>query len=310
MQAVPTGGAKTERYGITVADPSSFTTLRVGRIQHNYGEHPMMQLPALAELAREMMPTGGCRFIRPGTTQGSEFWHDPTSPDGRTIEQVFQDIEQPGSWVALYNVEKVPRYRQFLTEIIDSVRAYIERDQRRIFLITGFIFISAPPSVTPFHIDRENNFWLQVHGRKVINVWDHTDRSIVPARDVEDFIVNRSLRNVRLKDGFTERGMEFDVGPGDGVYFPSTTPHMTRSDRGWVKPGDGFSLSIGVNFYTELTRRHARAHQANKLLRRLGLTPSDPGTSTWRDSLKSPIGRAFGAARYLLRREKAPPGAY
>ena len=34
------------------------------------------------------------------------------------------------------------------------------------------------------------------------------------------------------------------------------------------------SISIGVNFYTNVTRRHARVHQLNRVLRKWGLDPT------------------------------------
>jgi len=132
----------------------------------------------------------------------------------------------------------------------------------------------------------------------------------VPARDIEDFIIHRSLARIRLKEEFTPRSKEFDVGPGDGIYFPSTTPHMTRADRSWTKPGDGVSMSIGVTFYTHLTRRHAQVHQFNEVLRRFGVSPTLPGISPWLDALKAPLGHIIGVARYRRRKIEPPPGAY
>jgi len=178
------------------------------------------------------------------------------TPDelGRPLDEVFRRIEEPGSWVALYNVETHPAYKTFLAEVTESFRPLVEHEQTGICNVGGFIFISAPPSVTPFHIDRENNFWLQIRGRKTLNVWDHTDRHVVAAADVDQFIVYGGLENVRLEDGFVERSHQFDVGPGDGVYFPCTSPHMTRTDPSWTRRGDGVSVSIGVVFYTDQTR--------------------------------------------------------
>ena len=159
--------------------------------------------------------------------------------------------------------------------------------------VDGFIFISAPPSVTPFHIDRENNFWLQIHGRKTLNVWHNTDRVAVPGQDVNNFIVTRSLANVRLGEGFAARSVELDSGPGDGVYFPSTSPHMTRSDRSWVTPGNGVTVSIGMVFYTSVTRRHAYVHAWNWLLGRAGIASRSPGQGGAIEPLKYALGRSL-----------------
>jgi hypothetical protein len=302
-------------------DPTGFSTHRIGKLQHNFHQHPLFQVSELAALAKDLVPFGKCRFTRPGITQASSFTHDSQHPDGRSVEEVFQRIEEPGSWVALYNIEVIARYQVLLCSIVDTMRASVEREQPDIFDVNGFVFISAPPSVTPFHIDRENNFWLQLHGRKTMNVWDHGDRVVVPADAVEDFIVGHSLRNVRLKEEFRPRSHQFETRPGDGVYFPSTSPHMTSSDPAWTAPGDRVSISIGVTFYTSVTRSMARVHQVNWLLRRFGLSPAFPGDSPAADAIKTPLGRLVGAARWSLakglgparrlRREaKAPPGSF
>lgn len=295
---------------VRVIGNEPFSSRRITPVRHDFNTHPLMQLPRLAQLARDLMPTGQCRFIRPGSTGASEFWHDPTSPDGRQVDEVFTRIEKPGSWIALYNVETQPAYRGFLDEVVDAMRPLVEPEHPGIFGISGFVFVSAPPSVTPFHIDRESNIWLQISGRKTMHVWDHRDRQAVSAAAVENFIVSRDLSRVRLDDTVMARGRSFAVGPGDGVYWPPTTPHMTATRREWVTPGDAVSVSIGVCFYSASTRHHARVHQFNRLLRRLQLEPTSPGESAWRDAVKAPLGRAFATLATRFRGYDAPPGAY
>lgn len=318
-------------HAVRPQDPGEFCTHRIHRLHHGYHRHALFQLDELARLARELMPLQRCRFVRPGMTQASAFHHEGRHPDGRDIDEVFDRLEEPGSWIALYNVEAIPRYRALLKEIVDDMRATIEREQPGIFNVTGFIFLSAPPSVTPFHIDRENNLWLQLRGRKTLSVWDPGDRVAVTAPHVEDFIVSHTLRDVRLRDGVAETSYDFDSGPGDGVYFPSTSPHMTRTYDTWAKPGDGVSISIGVTFYTKHTVRTARVHQFNRVMRKyLGLTPTYPGRSAGLDAAKAPFGYALAVARQCAVRaltfvqgvrarhrpeegwlgERAPPGSY
>ncbi|MFO1288657.1 MAG: hypothetical protein U1F49_20405, partial [Rubrivivax sp.] len=287
-----TGGSPPYRIG--PAGTKAFSTHRAQPLHHTYHRHPLFQLDALAALAKRLYPTQQCRFLAPGAHQASPFDHAGRDHAGRSIDEVFERIAEPGSWVALYNVQTDPAYKALLDEIIGHMRPLIEREQPGIFDIGGFIFISAPPSVTPFHIDRENNFWLQLRGRKVMNVWDPADRQVVAAEDRDAFIVYSGLDRVKLRDGFRERSREFDVGPGDGVYFPSTSPHMTRSDTDWVRPGDGVSISIGVVFYTSVTRRAAYVHAWNLFTRRLGgWSPRDVGLSPWLDRMKAPLGRAL-----------------
>ncbi|WP_436303391.1 JmjC domain-containing protein [Variovorax sp. LjRoot290] len=291
-------------------DPASFSTYRIATLHHNLHEHPLFQMRELAKLAKELVPFGQCRFMRPDITPASKIAHDSLHPDGRSIDECFERIEELNSWLALYNIEAIPRYQALLFDIVGTMRADVEREQPGIFRVNGFVFITVPPSVTPFHIDRENNFWLQLHGRKTLYVWDHADRSIVPAEAVEDFIVTHSLRKVRFKEEFRPLSHEFNARPGDGVYFPSTSPHMTSSDTAWTSPGDRVSISVGVTFYTSVTRMTARVHQVNRVLRRCGLSPAYPGESPAADALKAPVGRLIGAARSSIVKRIGPAARF
>jgi len=287
----PSHNASGEPFQLRVANGENFSTHQIGRIQHTFHRHPLMRLDALAALAKRLYPSKQCRFTRGVATPSSPFDHEDSDALGRSIDEVFDHIEDPRSWVALYNVETDPLYGAFLGEVANAVRPLVERHEPGMTNVGGFIFISAPPAVTPFHIDRENNFWLQIRGRKLMSVWDHRDRVSVSAADRETFIVHDD--NVPYRQACEGRSHDFDVGPGDGVYFPSTSPHMTRSDRSWTKPGDGVSISIGVVFYTDYTRRLAYVNAWNQFLRRRGLEPKDPGESDWQDRIKEVFGRAL-----------------
>ena len=83
---------------------------------------------------------------------------------------------------------------------------------------------------------------------------------------------------------------------------------MTHTDTRWVRLGYGVCISIGINFYTETTRRHANVHAFNKVLRRLGMKPRLPGASPWLDDLKYPFGRMVVKLKRHLRRYMPPPG--
>jgi hypothetical protein len=295
-------GQGSSRWKISLADDTPYSTKQIRAIKHNFQEHPLMQLPALAQLAKDLMATKQCRFVSPDIKQNSEFLHGEADPQGRTIDEVFANIESPGSWVALYNVETHPKYKAFLDEVMACFKPMVEAQEPGIFELGGFIFVSAPPSVTPFHIDRENNFWLQIAGRKEMSVWDANDREVVSSQARSDFVVHGALDDVKLRDEHLARRHLFNVGPGDGVYFPSTSPHMTRTENSWVKPGDAISISIGVVFYTETTRREANVHVVNRLLRKhLGMSPLEPGQSAFVDSVKYGLSRCILMAHRALR---------
>lgn len=295
-------------FGIYPKDEAGFRLDKISTIKHNYHEHSLMQMDSLKELAKRLIITDQCRFVEPDIKIDSPFNHKGKERDDFNIETVFQNIEKSGSWIALYNVQTDPLYKQFLWDVMEKAKDLVAH-QEKVFDVCGFIFISSPPSVTPFHIDRENNFWLQIHGRKTLSLWDRDDRAIVPAPVVEKFIMSGSLKDVVLKDEMMSRRFDFDCGPGDGVYFPSTTPHMTRTETSCVSKGDEVVVSIGIVFYTNVTRKAAYVYSLNSLLRKyFGLQPKSPRKSPWLDTLKYPFARLLVGLRRRFRGYKPPPG--
>jgi hypothetical protein len=282
-----------DRYQLWAQDPASFSSLRISPIRHNFQNHPLMQLPRLAQLAKSLFATDQCRFVEPGTKQDSEFFHKSRPVDGRDIDGVFARISEPGSWVALYNIETDAEYSRLLNDVVDAARPLIEREQSGICNVQGFLFISAPPSFTPFHIDRENNLWLQMNGRKVISVWDSRDRHIVTSEAVEEFIMTGGLNDVRLTPEKRSHARDFAVTAGMGVYFPSASPHMTSTESVGSDPVGSVSVSVGVVFYTDQTRRTANAHILNRYLRKLRIHPLRAGESPITDRFKYPLARAL-----------------
>lgn len=296
-------------YFIEAVDKSTFTLDKISPFRHNYHQHPLFQMDNLAALAKRLAVTDQCRFIKRATKINSLFDHSKENLDGWSIDEVFQRIEEPGSWIAFYSVQTDTMYNKFIWEMMASAKHLIP-NYEEIFDVRAYLFISAPPSVTPFHIDNENNFWLQVHGRKTLNVWDRDDPEIIPSDVVETFIVHGGdLEKVIFREEKMSNSFEFDSVAGDGVYFPSTTPHMTRSDTTWVKSGDAVAVSIGLTFYTKKTRKEAYVHSCNNFLRRFpGSQPVPPRQSSTLDTLKYPLGRLIVTLKHHLRNYKLPTG--
>lgn len=295
------------QYFIKALNAEQFSLNKIGAVEHNYHLHPLLQLDSLEALAKRLVATNQCRFIQHELKVDSVFDHKESSADGRSIEEVFRRIEEPGSWIALYGVDSDPTYKKFVWEVLKSADHLVD-NWDKIFDVKGYIFISAPPSVVPFHIDRENNFWLQIHGKKKLNLWD---RNLKPVIDpvVERFIMDGNLEQVVLKEELMATTLEYNCGPGEGVYFPSTTPHMTQTENSWVRPGDGVVVSVGFTFFTPVTRKEAYIHNFNGFLRhQFGLNPAPPRQSKFKDAIKYPLGRLTVGMRRIFRNYTPPSG--
>ena len=81
-------GGATPSWRVWSNQPAQFTAHRICPIRHNLHQHPLLQLPQLAQLAKTLMPLGQCRFMTAGATQSSalsDVLHN-ASPDGRDID--------------------------------------------------------------------------------------------------------------------------------------------------------------------------------------------------------------------------------
>jgi hypothetical protein len=154
------------------------------------------------------------------------------------------------------------------------------------------LFLSSPNEFTPYHIDSEDSFLLQIQGTKTVYIFDGRDSGILNGRDIEKYWARNEIK---MREEIRSRAIPFEMKAGTGVHIPMHFPHMVESG-----PISSISLSIGyesVNFDRDLYR-------VNHQLRKLGLNPSDPGKHKVIDSTKMAV---FSGARTLSRTLKPRP---
>ena len=193
-------------------------------------------------------------------------------------------VETNGCWMVLKNIEQDPAYKALLDQTLDEVNAWSDREGGQT-LREGFIFLTAPNSMTPAHVDPEHNFLLQIRSDKVMHTGDFPDEQTKLAT-LEAFH-SGAHRNIEW-DPVNEK--PFPLGPGDGVYMPVAKPH-------WVTSGNDVSVSLSITFRTPATERAAKLWAANNQLRKLKLAPKAPGSSERADKVKLTAARALGKLR-------------
>ena len=254
-------------------------------IRHHLQDHPLLDLSRLVELAGAL-PEKSVEY----NAGDLPVTQDPnqTPRNGLSIVDTVRRIEECKSWMVLKNVEQQPEYKDLLRTCLEQVGEITESIAPGMCQQQGFIFISSPNSVTPFHIDPENNFLLQIRGRKRVQMFDREDRNVISEEQIEGFFTG-AHRNIPYLDSFADRGQWFELGPGDGLHFPIAAPH-------WVKNGDAVSISFSITFQTNDSRNRQSLHRLNKRLRSLRLSPTDVGRSELVDNTKLAV---VNAARRL-----------
>jgi hypothetical protein len=275
-------------------DPEAFAK-SFGRapfpMRHGLAGHELFALPRLVELAQRL-PASAIEYNAGDVPLSLDPARTPRN--GLSAEETIRRIEECRSWMVLKFAERDPRYAELLASCLDEIDAF---PKGYIKAAHAFIFVSSPGSVTPFHMDPEENFLLQLRGEKTIQVFDPADRAVVSERELERFC-GGAHRNLEFRDSGAGRGRAFVLHTGDGVHVPFVAPH-------WVENGAEVSISFSVTFQTPESLARLHAYRGNALLRRVGVSPAPVGSSPLGDSLKRLASRVFDRARGMHDRARA-----
>ena len=221
--------------------------------------------------------TGTGSSTIPGDLQPNQAAFDAPKVD-LSVEETIRQIEHCHAWMVIKNVEHDPDYKTFLETCLAEVATAAGAGPDLVQDIQGFIFVSSANSTTPFHIDAEENFLLQIRGDKYLHVFDNEDRSILSEEAME--ISPSKHRNQVYKPEFETRAEVIEMSEGDGAFLPYMWPH-------WVRTGDRYSISIAVTWKSPRVQRLNKVRYMNAALRKLGMPQPAPGKSAAFDGAKA-----------------------
>lgn len=285
-------------------DPVSFDPWRIQAVRHRLAEHPLLQPDALVELGARLETAGRIRTHGDDATAGTPFNTAPSlHPNRKSAAQTLGAIADAHAWMSLLNVQTDPVYRELVGSVLDSIQPLVERRDPGMCHRAGWIFVTSPNTVTPFHFDKEHNFILQVRGHKRVYVWDHRDTVVASELARDRFHTDNGRELLQWREEFRARAHVFDLKPGEGAYMPSTSPHM-------VENGDEPSITMSFTYYTRSTLRDSLLHKTHAWMRGKGLSPPPVGRWPLLDTLTHAGVSSAIDARRLARRMagQAVPG--
>jgi len=261
-------------------------------LTHHLADHPLFKLERLMQLTKSIRETHPKdAYYDAGDIGISTRWDQ--APKGVfSIDEAIERIGSAGAWVLLKKAQYDPDYKVLLDETMAELKAFVGKDLtpyiKRDEMI---IFITSPKRISSYHIDRECNFLLQIHGEKTIHVFDQKDREVLPETEIETFWASDNNAPV-YKPQYQNRANTYLLRPGTGVHIPVNAPH-------WLQNGDDISISLSVSFQFRDSVL-ANLYRANFFLRKLGIHPSPPGTGAVRDTFKKVTFGGLVKVRQLL----------
>lgn len=291
----------TSKFGKRIIElPASFSPMKISGVRHSLSDHPLLQLDRLVVLADRLAAAGAIRYHSGNVDAGTSFEKAPVLHRvDAAPEEIIRRIESANAWLSLHNVQVDPEYRELCQAVLNSVRPEVERQDPEMHHYAGWIFVSSPGSVTPYHMDFEHNFILQIRGSKEIHVFDPLARSVVTEECLELFHATGSRKLVTYAAEHEKHATVFQAGPNTGAYMPTTAPH-------WVKNGDNVSVTMSFTFFSRETVRRAQLHRANYKLRKLGIKPAGVGSNRLVDDVKLGLVHTLQAGKRILRSQPRP----
>jgi hypothetical protein len=233
-------------------------------LQHSLRQHPLLALDALAELG-EALPAASVEYNRGDLPIGVD---GKPEGNGLSIGETIRSIAGAKSWAVLKNIEQHPAYAGLLAELLGEIEGEIVARTGRMLKTQGFIFVSSPDAVTPYHFDPEHNILLQLAGSKEMTVFPPGDPRFAPDSVHESYHTG-GARELTWRDELVEGGTPFEIVPGQAIYVPVMAPHFVRN-------GPVPSISLSITWRSEWSFAEADARVFNRVLRRFGLDPRSP----------------------------------
>jgi len=275
-------------------DPETFRThfnRKPFLFRHHLSDHPLFKLPRLAELARTLPPS--VVEYNAGKIPVNLPDQENTPYTGLSAEETVRRIEECSSWMVLKRAEADPECLDVLNRCLEEIEpGMCERE--------GAIFVTSPASITPYHMDKEINFLLQIRGSKTISVFSASDREVLSEVELEKHFTGPAIhRNMVFHERYQERATVFELKAGYGIHIPTTDPH-------WIKNGDAVSISFSNGFKTRASLRRGMIYNLNGRMRKMGLRPTPPcGNGALRDAMKLQVARALNRAQKWLNTQPA-----
>ena len=250
---------------------------RATKLSHNLAGHSMLALDNLVQLAI-LLPADSVEHNQGNLPIGIDPKDIPTA--ALNVADTIRSIEENGSWMVLKRIEQHPDYAHLLHETLAELEHLVGPRTGAMLGLEGFIFISSPGSVTPFHFDPEHNILMQMRGTKTMTVFASGDDQFASAELHERFHLGAHHRNLPWDDGFADKGQAIVLHPGDAIHVPVKAPH-------WVQNGPEVSVSLSITWRSEWSYAEADARAFNAVLRKNGITPRNPAPYPSRNLGKS-----------------------
>ncbi len=210
-----------------------------------------------------------------------------TGQDG-ALKHINDLNDKPG-WLMLSDLQELPEYKEFFTKILEEFMPGFRGGKRPLENLRGFIFVSGPQTVTPFHFDPEHNLFFQLRGEKHFSFLPPSAPFLTDEAQEHYYKTGNNI--LPWQDEFEQHATTNVMNIGEGMYLPFAHPH-------WVSVPKTRSLSLSLTWSSKWAQQNANVHRFNGAMRKLGrpfgIAPQSPAPYPDNNPAKAFAGRALG----------------
>jgi hypothetical protein len=258
--------------------------------RHELQSSPLFEWPSLLDLAARHPRDPQHVYCSRGRVVVGDRWSAHQQSEVVPTE-VLRAIDESDCLLMFKRLEEDellgPLIRSIQAKIIDLTCGALRDD---LIVGRGTLLIASPRRITSYHLDSDVNFLFQIRGAKSFSVMDASGGAAVSDEELEQFFLG-DLNAARYDAGRQREATVYELDAGYAVHVPCLTPH-------WAQNLDSPSIALSINFDLRSMMSLGRIYRLTGRLRKWGLSPRHPGTSSWRDSMKL-------AALDILRRRSA-----
>jgi hypothetical protein len=236
------------------------------RLSHGLARHPLLEIPALAELAARL-PQTSVEWGRDDLALGAT--REP-GLTGISVTETILGIARTQGWAMLGHVERVPSYAALVQDLFGELAPEIEAKTGTVLTPAASIHIASPNAVTPIRYERDHLIMIQVAGSRVMTQLPPDDPRFAHDRN----------------DALVKHGDRFELRPGDAIHVPVMAPHIVRN-------GPEISVSLSLSWASEWSRADSDARRFDALARRVGYSPPPPPRWPARSRARTLAWRAY-----------------
>lgn len=262
-------------------------------LTHRLHEHPLFTAEALFRLCRRL-PASALKFRFGVVPVDAHFDSSLARYRGDlTLDDAIEHLVDKRAYIAIYNPERDATYRPVIEGLLGEIGLAARPFESFFNWYSTYVFISAHDAVTPYHMDREMNFLLQICGNKTVDLWDPHDDEVMRPEQRDHLFSSDTNARPAYHAGLAAKARRFELQPGLGVHHPFIAPHL-------VTTGPNVSISLAITYRTPHSDLLSDAHRYNDRLRPYGLGHLPIGTHAAVDLFKASVTRATRSAKGVL----------